>query len=502
MAPSSRNRSTRQTAQSQLSAFRITKSSKLNAQPETLSSQKTSAIEKAVIKQARPQQPQVAPSSTITTKSSRKRRRDSDTEDTDNGASTIRRTQKPIKKAKVLLTPPASSPEPEIVQTEQDLSEVLQELKDLHKAFTQALSVYIAHNKGGIRDAVDLAAVLPTMTRLWKRRVVKVEDVERVLAAWELKRGFTGGEIEHRDGPFKLEQNGIGLNKRITVEYVWASATGAFVESELQQKYEDALDNIFDTQRHDKDSFIWKQPTDSPRLRCEIGKVTRQRKEKVASIRDSILTKTKTPAYQPLQQNQDQDQQQQTQQPDLSTLSIHGPSTSPPRTSKPQQPQTSKSRTTNLFDRIRAKQHQNSTLLQPTAASLLRRRAIHRIPDLVDVLRLKQARKLLTTTTQSFHQNPNSSSNLDSQSGRLQMKVSFSFEALVQEIRDSLRSEVASEEIREGLLIMGREMVGEWCRVYEMGSVRCVTLQGEGIGAREVRSWCERAMNREGTARM
>ncbi|KAJ9654325.1 hypothetical protein H2198_006623 [Neophaeococcomyces mojaviensis] len=473
MAPSSRNRATRSQAQTQLPAFRVTKSSKLDTQPKAPSKQKTNAIEKVIAEKARPQQPQIAPSQTTTTKNSKKRRRNSDVESTDGEAGVIQRTVKSVKKVKVLLTPPASSPEPEISQENQELPEVLQELKSLHKTFTQALSVYIAHSKGGVRDAVDLAAVLPTMTRLWKKRTATMEDVERMLAVWELVYAAQTGEIQHKRGPFKLEQNGIGLNKRVTVEYVWANATtGTFVESELQRKYEEAIEALFESQRHDGESFIWKALAEFPSLRCEVGVVTQQRKEKITSIRDSILSK----APSKLSQSSQQEQQQPQPQPDLSSLTIHSPD-SPPRKS---QEQTSKSRTLSLFDRVRAKQLHNSTISQPTSAELLRRRAIYRIADLVSVLRLKQARKL----NSQFHDDSNSQR-------RMQMKVSFSFEALVQEIKDSLRSEVASEEIREGLLILGRELPGTWCSVYEVGTVRCVTLQGEGLSAREVKAWCD-----------
>ena len=79
------------------------------------------------------------------------------------------------------------------------------------------------------------------------------------------------------------------------------------------------------------------------------------------------------------------------------------------------------------------------------------------------------------------------------------MKVSFSLEQLVQEIRDSGRVPTASEEIKAALEILGGEIPDTWCNVYAGNGVKCVTLQGEGWRKEEVQAWCENEIAKMGT---
>lgn len=488
MAPSSRNRTTIQHQRPQASVFRVTKSSKLNERPESHLKQKISAIEAAISENAPPvQTPKVAPSqiaAETATPNSKKRRRDSNVNNTDVEIDALKCATKRAKKI-VAVSPSLTARKQRDGEGEQ-LPEVLQELSQLHKHFLHALSVHYAHTEGGIRDVVDLAALLPTMTRLWRKRAVQVQDVQRVLALWELNSGTMAAavhaadsEIVHSHGPFKMEQVGVGANGTVTLEYTWTDTNtkeALFIETELQRRYEARIHELIaasyqrDEEGPESESCIWKSLRDVPKLRCETGKLTQLRRDKVASIKSRILSKTlaATPAS-----DLAAAAAAPALQPDLSRLSIHGPN-SPPRKSQDSSSSNAKSRTIGLFDRVRAKQLFNATATTFTPAQLLRQRALQRIPELVDVLRLKQARKLTGHGP-----------------GQQQMRVSFSLEALVQEIKDSLRSEVASEEIREGIVILGRDVPGKWCRVYEMGSVRCVTLQGEAMARKEFETWCK-----------
>ncbi|KAK5957844.1 hypothetical protein OHC33_001033 [Knufia fluminis] len=477
MAPSSRNRISKPQARPEnTTAFRITKSSKLN-----VNKQKLDAIEEII---AEKEQPQSQPHLPKRKPNSKKRRRDAVDSDAENEEGATQRPQKALRKVRQtklqlqILTPPASSPEPEHENENEPLPETLEELKSLHKSFTQALGVHYAHN--GTSNAVSLAALMPAMTRLWKRRTVSVADVERMLAVWEVTLA-PGKEVEHSKGPFRLVATGIGSNAQAKVEYAWTNSSGTFIESELHQKYEAAIERVWQSAQVNADaySFVYEPLITFPRLKCQIGTQTQARREKITSIRDTILSKQPQP--QP-----PQSQVQLQSEPDFSKLQISDPSDNKKPISREE---TLKSRTTSLFDRLRAKQAANNTSAPQTSATLLRRRALHRIPEIIDILRLKQSQKLNSLFRSDLHGLPNGT-------GARKMKVSFSLESLVQEIRDSGRVLIAAEEIRECIVLLGREVPDGWCSVYLGEGVKCVTLQGEGWRKEEVRGWCEGEVRR------
>lgn len=466
MAPSSRHRiSKRQARPDNTTAFRVTKSSRLN-----VSKQKLDAIEEIVAGKAQPQQQM--PKQNLSTK---KRRRNAVDSETENEEGATKRPQKSLRKARQtqirILTPPASSPEPE----HETLPDTLEELTTLHKSFTQALGVHYAHN--GTRNAVSLSALMPAMTRLWKRRAVSVTDLERVLAIWEIT-AHSAKEVEHKKGPFRLISSGIGSNQQTKIEYAWTNVFGTFIENELHQKYEEAIERLWQSAQANPDAFtyVYEPLITFPRLTCQIGTQTQARQQKITSIRGTILSKSSKTKEQPSQS-----------EPDFSKLQITDPSD--PKPTPASHEDKLKSRTLSLFDRLRAKQLANSSSSPQDSASLLRRRALHRIPDLIDTLRLKQSQKLNKLFRSDL---PGSSREI----GARQMKVSFSLEQLVQEIRDSGRVPIAAEEIKECIGILGREVPDTWCSVYFGDGLKCVTLQGEGWRKEEVKEWCEREVRR------
>ena len=470
MPPSSRSRISARQARPETSAFRVTKASKLNLQVAP-SKQKLDAIEAIVLGKSQSQQ---KPSESNS--SSKKRRRDALDSDAENEEGATR-LQKQLRKARPTLTtvatptPPASSPEPEI------LPETLQELIALHKSFVQALAVHFAHN--GANGAIPLSALMPSMTRLWKRRTVNLQDVQRMLALWENVGQTTGKDIEHKKGPFKLVSVGVGNGQQTKVEWAWNELHGTFIENELHQKYTNAIEKLF--QQAEKESFVCEPILHFPTLKCQIGTQTQARQEKITSIRDTILSKPNKVAF--------SSTTAAAAEPDFSSLSIKDPSE--PAISREDK---LKSRTLGLFDRLRAKQLQNSASSTPaTSADLLRRRALHRLPELIDTLRLKQSQKLNQLLRSDLHGSP-------SDTRARSMRVSFSLEGLVQEIRDSAASAISAEEIRECISVLGREVPDTWCSVYLGDSMKCVTLQGEGWRKEQVREWCEREiakMNRK-----
>lgn len=472
MLSSTRNRASKRQSRPAAAAFRITKSSKLNLQTPA-SKQKLAALEEVV-------QPKVQPQPEITKKdsTSKKRRRDLVDSDVEN-KEVATRPQKSVKKARPTIpipTPPASSPEPE------SLPEALEELKALHKSFVQALTVHFAHN--GTRNAVQLSVLMPAMTRLWKRRTVTLVDVQRMLSLWESSI-HQSKEVEHHDGPFKLVMTGIGSGQQTKVEYAWTEISGSFREDELHREYETAVEKLYGDAKKDEQSysFVFEPLVYFPSLKCQIGSQTQARQEKISSIRDQILSR-------PLKQSLPSISATQTET-DFSKLNLSDPADHQAASSSREDKL--KSRTLGLFDRLRAKQLVNSTSTSPTSSvDLLRRRALHRIPDIIDVLRLKQSQKLNTLFRSDLH-------GLPSGTRAMKTKVSFSLEQLVQEIRDSGRVPIAPEEIKVCISILGSEMPDPWCSFYNNETVKCVTLQGEGWKKEDVKEWCEQKITSMGS---
>lgn len=479
MAPSSRISALKRQAQPAIKSnvFRVTKSARINLQPE-VSKQKAQAIQGVIF-----------PKEQVHIKQdSKKRRRDPTDSDCDDVEITTR-SRKPLKKARqtspstrtdtldhrqrsnLQLPTPSPSPKSECQPA------ALEELESLHKIFTQTLAVQYAHN--GSRSSLSLADVLPTMTRLWKRRAIHLQDIQRMLGLWELDEETQQHEpeIEHNKGPFRLVRCGMGSSTQMKLEYTWTEL-GRSMESELHQRFQNLIKKIHKWRETNRDKFSLDSLAAFPLLKCHTGAQTQMRREKVALIRDQILKTPaqKVPAALP-------------QSLDLSKLDISEEAGPKPSLREA----TLKSRTLSLFDRLQAKQIANSTSATPTSAELLRRRALHRIPDIVSILRLKQARRLNSQFQADILDSP-------SRMSARSMKVSFSLDAIVQEIRDSEKASIAIDEVRECISILGREIPDTWCNIYTSGQAKCVTLQGEGWRKEEIRDWCEREISKMGSA--
>jgi hypothetical protein len=130
-----------------------------------------------------------------------------------------------------------------------------------------------------------------------------------------------------------------------------------------------------------------------------------------------------------------------------------------------------KARTLSLFDRVRAKHLANSTTTTPTTDEILRHSAIGRIDEIVEILRMKQQQKLSATYMSSAHTSP----------GKTRGKVSFSMMQLVNDIKTSLSVPIGSEEIKKCIEILANEVAGGWCEVFDMGTVKSVILNGNGM---------------------
>lgn len=302
------------------------------------------------------------------------------------------------------------------------------ELIALYSSFLGALSLHFAHN--GITAPVDLREFLPNMERVWKKRKVTTEDIRRLLYV------ESNGARNDRDKPavsFRL----IDYGMRILLERLGSDKNGdnapAFLnEDELNASFESSLDRVwleksaeksdFDCMRHMPLAPIYKVPMaflsiDQQKTSRIRGEIVRQKvPEKAGGSREKV----------------------------------------------PVQKSSATDRKNGLLERIKSKALRQSTLAPPVSKhTAMQRSAASRIPDIVNVLLL-----LSPSSSEGMEMSPS------------HVKKAYKLEAIVQNIRDSMRNPVAKEEISTSLHILARpEISGGWVTVVSTNSMKSVVLK-------------------------
>ncbi|KAJ9625371.1 uncharacterized protein PV06_07603 [Exophiala oligosperma] len=409
-------------------------------------------------------------------KSSSKRKREFDESDTE-ADSLPRVAATTTKKTKLqLATPPESEREDSIdvdpcidfcqlslnprcaarQHGNDDLPPVLRDFVSMHDAFLRAFSLHRVHN--GRSAPADLGSLLTSVTRLWKKRAVTQDDIQRMLAIYELDASsdvISGQLLRHQDSPFRLNLNGSDV-LRYSVEYVQPNQE--YDEKNLQQSYEVEIEAVAISQRQNLSGLLSKDGHALPRLEFSVGLQTQARKAKASAARREILGLST-----------------QAQNRPGSQFSSHASSSS--GGNDLQTPQVVKDRTLSLLDRVRAKALANSSAAPPSPEAILRRRAIGRIGEVVDILRLKQQQKLGSRFDSSVHSSP----------GKVRGKVSFSLKQLVGDIKGSMAIPMADSEVRKCFEVLAQELPGMWLSIHTVGILQSVVLNGPGPSGTEAK---------------
>lgn len=343
---------------------------------------------------------------------------------------------------------------------QQELPEMLQDLKSLHQSFLKAFTIHVAHN--GPSAPADLTSFLGTITRIWKKHTVSREDIQRMLAIYEIGSGcdVTSETLKFKNCPFKLNLVGLGNNVRYNLEFCGSQLLeqSLYEEQKLQELYEMELEKSFTGQQDKANSWLSNDSSLLPRLEIEMGVQTQVRRQKASLARSHVLGRNanrEAPSTaQIITQNVDQPERE-----DIT------PS------------QALKARTLSLFDRVKAKQLASSSKSLPTTESILRSRAIGRIDDVVDILRMKQQQKLGASLGSSLYDNPT----------QARSKISFGMNQVVHDIRSSLSVPIAEEEIQMCIKILANDVPGSWLTTFSMGKVQTVILNGAGMSGFETK---------------
>lgn len=348
-----------------------------------------------------------------------------------------------------------------------ELPETLKDLLSLHSAFLRAFSLHLVHN--GNSSAADLDSLMRSVTRLWKKHTVSKEDIQRMLAIYELGSPddhALGQALKHKESPFKLNILGSDI-LRHSVEYVAGNNTNqSYDEKRLQKQYEVEVEAAFITQRKNLSSWLHKDIRFFPRLEFSVGLQTQARRYKASAARTEILGLSALAQNQPVPHLPAQADQYNKDD------ALHSP-------------QVVKERTLSLLDRVRSKALANSAST-PDPLAVLRRRAIGRISEVVEILRMKQQQKLGSSFNSSIHSSP----------GKVRGKVSFSLNQLVNDIKGSLPVPMGEAEIRKCFDILANDVPGLWLSIHTVGILQSIVLNGPGLSGMEVKKILDEDENR------
>jgi hypothetical protein len=344
---------------------------------------------------------------------------------------------------------------------ESALPPTLQDFVSLHAAFLKAFSLHIVHN--GQSAPANLDGFMSSVTRLWKKHTVTKEDIQRILAIYELdiSTHFSGRLLKHQEGPFKLTQTGSDFF-RYNVEYVgWGNnraASSRWDEYNLQQLYEAEIESLWISSRRNPTCWVHGEVRNFPKLDFAIGIQSQARKAKVEATRREILGLSNQAQNRPGAQFASQ-----------SSKSMEN--------DQAERPQVVKDRTMSLLDRVRAKAAASASSTSETREAAIRRYAVGRISEVVEILRMKQQRKLSSSFASSVHSSPS----------KVRSRVSFSMNQLVSDIKGSLNVPLGDAELHMCFKILEDDVPGTWLSTYTVGSVQSVILNGSGPSGVEVK---------------
>lgn len=340
-------------------------------------------------------------------------------------------------------------------EIDEDLPEQLEDLVAIQSSFLKALTLHYAHH--GSASPVDVRLLTPTVTKVWRKRKVTIEDIKLCL-------GITYNAVGAKKGTnTKIALSNYG-NGKICIEMETARSkkrgvlAQAFDESELNTRFNANLDKAWQNWKNkaNVDDFVKSLPLTAV-TECSSYTKLKPSFEKGQRHLDDILG--------PRTENaQDSSQRQKRRRPNAGnaeevvvkmeesepeTLSIV-----PKDKENTTPPPTANFRALSLLDRIQKKQdlHSLNAAHRPTKAALDRLAALQRAEEFIQILELLLATK-----------GPSS-------------RASFPLPSLVRSVQSSLRSPMSTEEIERCVAVIAKEVAPGYCDLKVFGSMKGVVV--------------------------
>ncbi|KAI9813227.1 MAG: hypothetical protein M1827_004169 [Pycnora praestabilis] len=349
-----------------------------------------------------------------------------------------------------------------------ELPEALQDLVDLQSSFLTALSLHYAHN-GSLAPA-DLRNLVTSIERLWGRRRVNIEDIQRLIGVWE-SEVLDGHKTPMVSQPCGLSLMDYGSGKLcletaeevrkhgLLVRHIDESTFNSTFIRNLERMWlerertaaqkkggSDLIDGNGDgeteikhcgLQRQDLDNFITKLPLAPITICSSVRKMS-----PLLARGQRRLEYLKAGAIRIKNQGSEKG---------ASSFSERAP-------------KAIKDRNRVLIERMRAKEVLSAEIPQPPSKENLERRsALQRLDEVISVL------TVLTTSGESLS---------DAELGRLPTgnRASFTLPTLLQNLQTSLKNPISKDQGMKCIRLLASEIAPEWIRLITMGKVTGVVV--------------------------
>lgn len=318
----------------------------------------------------------------------------------------------------------------------------------------KALSLHSAHNE--YSASADLRELCPSIEKIWKKRKVTTKDVQRLVQVWDeaYNENNNVNEAEKNTDSsnlrFRLANYGLG---KVCIERLDVSGLGSqgmFDENQfherfvqiIERKWQDQIDAQKDGENKDEtDATIQLEKLALAPIQACLTPFNTFRKgqQRLQDLKGGVI-KAKTAMMKA-----------------ASITSGESGSETPAVTRD-----TTADRRKGLFERIKNKELLQSKLgPAPTKEQLLRRSAAQRAEDVTRVLALLRPSYTTTANNETI----------------VAQRKPFSWQTLIQTIRDSLRNPIPAEEIAACLdMLAQKDVAGDWIDIVTIGSLKSVVL--------------------------
>ncbi|KAF4541137.1 DNA mismatch repair protein msh-2 [Lasiodiplodia theobromae] len=417
------------------------------------------------------------------------------------------------------LTSPCSSSAPSFrdEKSTDDLPQNIQDLISLNSSFLSALSLHYAHN--GTSSPVDLYTLAPSITKVWRKRKVTVDDVRRTLGVMQSSLSTDRPAPALKARTFYLSDYGRGKicleqqeskkqrakrTNSVMPQPIDEKALNALFERELNTRWVEYRCKISPNSKSPSSVsyFISQLPLAEITECASLAKVAplfakgQRRLEdlKAGAMHSrggsncfngsvdpasSELEHARPAATRPLSSkaskaaiSSHKKSASTSTAASSSTISSASDDAKSTRSSSSTTPLVASapapSRATSLLDRILAKQAAAAAApAGPTPEARARKAALHRCEDVLATL------SLLATT---------------SGSSSMSSRVSFPFPRLVRDIQTSSRSPIGPEEVKKVVEVLASDIVPGYVSLMKMGTLEAVVVnKNQAVGNAEVR---------------